>query len=278
MELRTDHSFQIGAQHLRQGIPCQDYALTLQISPDIACAVVSDGCSSGGRTDFGSRLLCLATERALLRYAREASLHTDVICAARDSYLDTYRVSLALRDEDLLATSLFSVVRPDGIFTSVSGDGTVVLQYEHGTVIVSYEWNDNIPYYPIYSIAGKKHVFADAHKDVPFPFQERITAYDTDAHETCSELTFEAGVGTMRSYPLTRNDYGLLRAVAVFSDGVGQVDGFKEHAVAEALLAFKNSGGTFAVRRMNRFLEETRAVGRGPIDDIAYAVILHTTA
>jgi hypothetical protein len=45
-------------------MPCQDYALS-GVTRHLAYAVVADGCSSGGKTDIGARVLALATAIAL---------------------------------------------------------------------------------------------------------------------------------------------------------------------------------------------------------------------
>jgi hypothetical protein len=44
-------------------------------------------------------------------------------------------------------------------------------------------------------------------------------------------------------------------------------------AAAEAFTAWKSTEGQFSVRRMNRFLTETKKIGKGPQDDVAQAVI-----
>ncbi len=68
MSLKTDHTFQIGLQHLQTGKPCQDFALSGTIADDLVYAIVSDGCSSGGMTDIGARLMVLATKRAIIEH------------------------------------------------------------------------------------------------------------------------------------------------------------------------------------------------------------------
>lgn len=65
MDYKTNHAFHIGAQHLSLGKPCQDYAVSGSINDTTAYAIVSDGCSSGGETDIGARIVALATKRAL---------------------------------------------------------------------------------------------------------------------------------------------------------------------------------------------------------------------
>ena len=64
------------------------------------------------------------------------------------------------------------------------------------------------------------------------------------------------------------------RAVAIFSDGVTQIDGIPWQDAVRDLMAFKSVEGDFVKRRMNRFLRDAEKIGRGPIDDIAMAAIV----
>ena len=67
IKLHTDHYFHIGDTHLTAGKPCQDYAIS-SVDNNAAFAVVSDGCSTGGDTDIGSRIIALSTITALREY------------------------------------------------------------------------------------------------------------------------------------------------------------------------------------------------------------------
>ncbi|MDO8754959.1 MAG: hypothetical protein Q7J80_13765, partial [Anaerolineales bacterium] len=69
----------------------------------------------------------------------------------------------------------------------------------------------------------------------------------------------------------------LLEFVAVFSDGATQVDELDWKDVVVQSMAFKTAEGEFAKRRMSRLIQDSQKTGRGPIDDISYAVtrIIH---
>ena len=69
MQFFTDEYFHIGRAHLGNGQPCQDYALSGQ-TEETAWAIISDGCSSGGKTDIGARLITLTTAKALKNIAK----------------------------------------------------------------------------------------------------------------------------------------------------------------------------------------------------------------
>ncbi len=274
MELRTDHSFHIGEQHLRNGKPCQDYALSGRLVNGAGYAIVSDGCSSGGKTDIGARLLTLATERALKENESETSFGV-----ARDTYAETFRNTLGLEHRDMLATNLFALWHKDKLHVHTTGDGIVALQYETGLQLYRFGWDGNMPYYPAYRLAGEDQRYKEAQsKEQALTMTTDLVFNakpDLDKHFD-AEITTTDGMRGMELQfsPSAAEDFrGRIKAVGIFSDGVEQVDGLDEFEVVSALMSFKSTSGQFATRRMNRFLAEAKKTGRGPIDDIAMAVI-----
>ena len=115
-KIHADCAFHIGSQHLRNGLPCQDYAIAGDL-PDRAYAVVSDGCSSGGRTDVGARLISLAAAKAF------RSQNIDI---GHFVYgIDSASAFFDLNQSDMLATLLSMSVTQDEVFIRVQGDGVV---------------------------------------------------------------------------------------------------------------------------------------------------------
>lgn len=276
MKLSTDHSFHIGEQHLRQGKPCQDYALSGSLGRETAYAIVSDGCSSGGMTDIGSRLVALATLRSLEEGVLFDMYHDLVNAPSRNAYLESYRTSLKLETADLLATSMWAVVNERSAAVHVTGDGVVALEYEHALCVTTLSWNNNQPYYPAYRLGKLDQQFQMAQALAQEPFTRTDDIINTDNTVTSKSGSFivERGMEGMRVYgALEHPEYGKLRTVALFSDGVEQIDQVETIPAIKALLSFKSVSGQFAVRRMNRFMQDAKKRGRGPIDDIAYAVI-----
>ena len=286
MSLKTDHSFHIGEQHLKTGKPCQDYALSGLISEDIAYAIVSDGCSSGGMTDIGARLMVMATKRALEECVTDPNFPENEeqmikVNDLRNSYLEFYRDSLGLEYKDLLATCLWAIVTTDRAFVHITGDGAVALQYEEDTVIHHFSWDKNMPYYPAYKIGGMDDSYKEAQRDSKTPLtyiEEGLapTGMGGIPDGCLSEHSVEEGMsGQIIFGTHSEEDYspGKLLSVALFSDGVEQIDNSPYQDVVKGLMSFKSTNGQFAVRRMNRFLQEAKKSGRGPIDDIAYAVV-----
>lgn len=288
MQLKTDHAFHIGQQHLRVGKPCQDYALSGKLNDDLAYAIVSDGCSSGGLTDIGSRLMVLATKQALEEAKKNELFPADQaelvsILEARNAHLASYRASLGLEFRDLLATCMWAVAssRQQCVFVHTQGDGVVALQYEDELMYEMLEWNNNMPYYPAYALADENDSFCAAHATSEEPFTHTLVGTSPgmggipdgmlSTHDVSSGME---GWSSIHCSSEEGYSPGALQSIALFSDGIRQIDAIDEIPAMKSLMAFKSTNGKFATRRMNRFLKDAEKVGRGPIDDIAYAVIM----
>lgn len=257
MRFSADCSFHIGAQHLRSGLACQDYALA-EADPFRGRAVVSDGCSSGGKTDVGARIIAHAARQA---WNEGAPISLTMKLAM---------TSLGLEESDLLATCLrLEVECINGeakAFVRIYGDGAAAFVRRDGTIrMVRAEWANNAPSYPVYGWDG---------------YRRFIEAQGGPVAEGFTIVNYEFGHEAVASYPnaavadgiMVKFD-GQLHAAAVFSDGVCQVDGMSWQEVVRELMAFKSTTGDFVKRRMNRFLRDAAERGKGPIDDISMAAI-----
>ena len=85
-------------------------------------------------------------------------------------------------------------------------------------------------------------------------------------------MSLAEGIGAV-TIPIRPEELGDLEFLAVFSDGVTQIDGLDWKDAVVQLLAFKTTEGEFAKRRMIRLIKDAQAKGKGPVDDIAYAVV-----
>lgn len=273
MTLAHDHSFHIGEQHLKNGKPCQDYADSGMLSDSVAYAIVSDGCSSGGKTDIGSRLMVLATEQALREQFNPVVPRLNAIKDARDAYLRSWRDSLHLENKDLLATGLFIAADTNQCVVSIAGDGVLVIKTDTHIIAKKYEWQKNTPFYPAYNLVPEqKESFASLHAQDDKALTVETWCIYPDRTEQDDVETYSVEEGTEEIFGTYCTDVHV-ELIAVMSDGVLQVDGVDWKDVVQELVAFKSMSGQFAVRRMNRFLAQAKEAGRGPIDDIAYAVI-----
>ena len=272
----TDHYFHIGSDHLTNGKPCQDYALS-GICGSNAYAIVSDGCSTGRHTDVGSRILTFATAQAMLELPARYSgmeLEPHHVSSVQQGQMFNSMLTLGLSRDDMLATCVCAYLTPRGGFVHLQGDGVVALRSANGeTHIFRYDWADNMPLYAAYAVdnygafirghggeIGAKKLIEQHWVFNPDGSREELPGHEHTLAEGIRGVTI----------PLAIHDLGL---VAVFTDGVTQIEGVDwKEAVREAL-AFKTVAGEFVKRRMIRLVSDRRRTGKGPVDDIACAVI-----
>ncbi|MBU4331920.1 protein phosphatase 2C domain-containing protein [Patescibacteria group bacterium] len=282
IQLHTDHYFHIGNKHLITGKPCQDYAIS-DVHNNVALAVVSDGCSTGRHTDVGSRILALSTATAIREHwtiscdalgeavPQEISLRQRIV-------LSGTRQALGLQLDDMLATCVYAYVSPSGGFVHVQGDGVVAFKYRSGGIdMFRLEWEDNIPYYPAY-YEGRLPKFIENHggdlnalrlsrENCAWTPNEGFTTSDTDSYTLSGGIR---GITIDLPAELLSQD---LEFIAVFSDGVAQIEKLDWKKAVVIFMAFKNKIGEFAKRRMIRGIKDAQKDGKGLLDDIAYAVI-----
>lgn len=258
MRFAVDHHFRIGRQHESAGTPCQDYAISGHTG-DGAYAIVADGCSGGGHTDVGARILA---------HAVAADLRSDPFRVVEGA-----RKLLELQRDDMLATSATIHCNADGAHMHLLGDGILAHVFRNGAVhIEQIAWAGNMPFYRAYC-DGALCRFIDHHAADETCL--RIDIWDiedgTPAHRVETRSVLDAIPGVIRTFDATQlRDIALL---AVLTDGATQVDGMSVVEAVQALLSFRAPTGRFAARRLNRFLHDAGKRGRGALDDIAMAVV-----
>ena len=273
MKFAADHYFHIGSRHYSAGKPCQDYAISAS-NEDSASVIVSDGCSSGGNTDVGSRVLALATLQALRGFSSEKNL--EAVTDTQKKVMQSVQTSLCLVKSDLLATCVYAFMDRHGGFVHILGDGVIAIRYRNGeTRITRTDWMNNAPFYPIYDTVDAQLLLHNAYLGDPEGTPLKVSRSFQKAEESSLEeelVSFtEAQKGIVIRF--SRNDLEEIEFVAVFSDGVTQIENVDWRDAVGNFLAFKNTEGEFAKRRMIRGIKDFQKLGKGPIDDISYAVI-----
>jgi len=187
---------------------------------------------------------------------------------------------LRLRLSDMLATCAYVYLTAEGGFVHLRGDGVIAFVYEDGGIVLRrYDWPDNRPFYPAY-VENNLSLFVQAHGgDInALVLKEEVYGNRSESKKLLLEASKNHSIADgIRgiTVPIAKDDMekqGLL-FVAVFSDGVCQVEDMAWTEAARQLLAFKNYEGVFAKRRMMRFVQDTHKTGKGPLDDIACAVV-----
>ncbi len=267
MRISADHAFHIGSQHLRGGMPCQDYAMSGG-SESFAAAIVSDGCSSGGKTDVGSRIIAHSTAIALTATPSLEERGVDFNCRWADLRA---KEALCLRPDDMLATCAYVAVSGNAAMTRVIGDGVSAGVDRMGRLFMNrIDWAQNMPVYRAYEAADQYQAFIAAHGGLN---AKAVTQHIHVRSPVADELIRENTVGEAINGICVDCDPSNFQLLAVFSDGVTQVDGMDWRDVVAELMAFKSTEGDFVKRRMNRFLKDCLKHGKGPIDDISMACI-----
>jgi hypothetical protein len=280
----TDSHFHIGAFHLTQGKPCQDYCASAGGIDGITYAIVSDGCSTGGHTDVGSRILVLSTATALKQHwsvhrTTQGEAIPKQISVQQKIVMGTAQQTLGLSQQDMLATCIYVYLSEDGGFVNIQGDGVVAYKYRDGALsLCRYEWDCNTPFYPAYA-NDHYAAFIGAHGGDVSVEKLNVECWEfaADKWHACPSraFTLSQGIEGIVS-PISLEDLRNLEFIAIFSDGVTQVSRVNWKKAAQQLLAFKSTEGAFVKRRMNRFLKDSQIRGSGPLDDLACAVI-HVT-
>lgn len=280
MILHTDHYFSIGQAHLGQGSPCQDFAVSGSVG-ETAFAIVADGCSTGGLTDVGARLVALSTAQAVrecVGRGKDWNKIQALISTQQQAVMISSRRMLGLHHSDMLATCIYAMLSPHGGFVHLQGDGVVAFKDRNGWIrIYRYDWAGNMPAYPAYA-EDNYSAFVTAQSGELSAIRLEVESWDYlpgfDFNKLEGQkITLRDGIGGVTMPVTPQHLADGLEYVAIFSDGVTQIDGQDWKQAVVELLAFKGVAGEFAKRRMIRHIKDSQKSGKGPIDDIAYSVI-----
>lgn len=286
-EFNVDAHFVIGKMHHEQNKPCQDHTLAAMYQ-GVGLLSVSDGCSSGGNTDIGSRIITCAammTLREYIDYGTSNVLHlsTPIIIDTKiKNRINHSRSLLGLQSRDMYATCLYAIVTQEGGFVHLLGDGHIVLQYHDGAIVIySTHWNNNEPFYPAYKSEGLDH-FINDHLIIDKGLRS-LTIQETkilsDGVITSSKQTksTQEGIEGFSIFLSEEDIVNKIKCLAIVSDGLdsfhGPLSKVEALSVIPHLLAFKSWKGDFVKRRLSRFLTDSAKQNIFPGDDLSYAVL-----
>ncbi len=287
ISLQADHYFAIGHHHHRGGKPCQDYAQSGVFETPygkMVFGVISDGCSSGGNTDVGARIVAISTSIILQQHYNLSPFGE---CIENQSMVDfisvlqIYKIKeaisfLRITERDALATSGYIITKGYGGYVHLDGDGVVFLRgKDKEEIMVKISWDKEMPYYPIYRYSEEE--FIKAHggdRHLAAVTEEWWQRTGTGAWKLLQEKRVSIHNG-MKGFTFWFNLLEIeFDCIAVFSDGVSQVENIDWKEAVTQLVAFKTTAGEFVKRRAMRFISESKNVGKGPLDDISCAVVL----
>jgi hypothetical protein len=285
--LNTDSHFVIGGEHVLRKTPCQDHALC-GMRNDSHLIVISDGCSTGGHTDIGARILTCATIMAFKLCADVGDINPlnqrlPLIMLNQIRIMaQANKNMMGLRSKDLHGTCVYAMISLSGGFIHVLGDGCVILKYSDGSITsYSYEWVENNPCYPIYE-GDDLSRFIEIHKKFEngskaLTIKKVSISIDGEEFAESEFVPVEESLNghVIQVTPEMINNG--LECIAICSDGVESFSTV-DHEIStteiiKQVVAFKNTNGDFVKRRMTRLLSDFTKQDFHPSDDFAIAAI-----
>ncbi len=271
--LSVDHYFTIGTTHAPAGEPCQDYAISGKLSDGRVYGIVTDGCSgANARTDLGARVLALAMEAELQGTTSLDDCFTQEFVQRIRTRLLT--MPLGGIAQDYLASIVAFCANTTTAKLFMAGDGAYATRLTNGTVqITEASWPDNAPYYLGYCIQPTVAAQFSA-SAANGTLSVQLTTKTSDADCTAREIPAQDFLqGWTKELDLTNTT-----ALAIYTDGIGQVSKLVSLDAATACLAFKNYEGSFVKRRAMKALAQWGKSGHTPQDDFSIAALARFTA
>jgi hypothetical protein len=275
----ADAHFRPGSSHMAEGTPCQDYAMPGKPGSPVLHAVLSDGCSTAGRTDIGARLITLAAACVLER--SPGVITGDFIGAAMQGVLRV-AAPLGLDDIDLDATLGAVAGLPDGgAAAALFGDGVIAAKTSTGTSVWIMDWAGNMPGYPGYSAGNPGRLARFIAESTAAADREKrpsllVSEYRISPNGELSEIAVDGRDASdgLAGLTLTWEQDNLPDILAVMSDGVLQVTGLPWHVAVRDITSIGPARlGSFATRRMSKALQSWSRGGHTPYDDISVAAL-----
>ena len=265
----ADCAFIIGQSHHDTAKPCQDYALT-EAQNTAGWAVVSDGCSTGGRTDIGSRMWATAARQVLRANGLSALADPDE-CATRLHAAATPLLA-PFELEDGYATLVLAA--SDGLSARVLvyGDGVVMLRFKDGRLkFWDIDYDQNAPRYLNYE---RNPAVLEAWSNSYGRGRLRVRVSEHSVRGELLSLEASEQGSQSRAVSLHWEDLTGLEALFVCTDGAVSFEDRGRYEGLRPLSDVKNPVGQFMQRRLGALLRKWRKDGnKGPTDDLAVAAL-----
>jgi hypothetical protein len=263
-----DSFFKIGSEHNI----CQDYALTNKDNLGNYYGIISDGCSSVNRSEYGAQTLTLLAEKTYLSLNKDISLEhfynsfQDKLLKNMQIYKDNNIKFLNIND-DFMSASLGLITAKNNIAHSMLfGDGNIIVEFQDNSYsIVRVEYEDNTPFYLEY-YSNKNYLERAKNKELN---NKTVTYLNfkkiDDAFILDSKYTQTVDIMSPIMFAFTSN---FLKKIAITSDGL-QTFNITDEEILFNLFQYKNTAPNFAQRRYNMYMKEKTIKHE---DDISIAV------
>lgn len=240
---------------------CEDYGYA---SPD-QYIMIADGCSSGYHSDIASRLIIHSCKKCLHNYnfiLDKFTLRDCIVC-------DLKAGALIYQLEDLLSTLIVAYASNDVIKAYFYGDGYLHAKYKSGEeTIIKCDYKTNAPEYIWYSLDTNKYKIDDCELRIINFVNETVTTLD---RKYIFEYTFN--IYSLQQLSILTDGIDSFSANrpkedSIFGNKITNLDAIKH------LTDYKSTNGSFAKRRLNRFIKQTLADGFIHDDDVTIATMI----
>jgi hypothetical protein len=254
----TDSATITGIKHSKSALSNQDYGLTGAVD-SMSYLVVSDGCSTGGRTDLGARLLALSAQKAIISESFNPLLFKSAI-------LDLLKPNCGiLPQEDWLATLGVAVLRDNHMLVSFLGDGHIILRHKNGNItLINLEYTENKPHYIAYDLFNYRIPASDNKlviSTIVISGMEDILSSQSNEYEDVKPYC--------DVFNLEDVDF-----VAISTDGLGTTS-LPLNTMAKEMCAIKSPTGDFMKRRVSWAM---RSLTQQPMDDFTIAAAIRSAS
>ena len=283
--MKVDNYFEIGNSHEQ----CQDFALSGHFNPNLAYAIVCDGCSESHKrtkeVDFGARILAYSAREAikdiLINKNFQSIRENTSWEIGQKTIQNTVKIgnTLKLSGEFADATLLIALSNGNRVEVFMYGDGGVLIKHKDGTMTYkSIHFMSSAPYYLSYTANNTRH---DLYHQEFGQSPVIITTYKMD--DTGEEISTRNESHTPKNfielYELMHFEFMEVDSISIVSDGVTSYEenaiSIPEIKIISQFVAFKNTNGIFQQRRMLFMKGENQKKNISHYDDISVATIVN---
>lgn len=273
--MHNDSATIVGLKHARSARPSEDFVLSGSMRAGMHWAIVSDGCSGGGRTDLGAQAWSMALQRRLCAPGGVAKAldhprgFQELLLVQAEPFLEP------LMPAERLATLGAVVADEERCGAIVAGDGVVVACFRDGGIeAIACEFSRNMPLYPAYFEDPQDFrcfVEDSRRRDNALVVREFRSlpggsgAFGPPSHRQ-EALSLETPMFQVIDFTARRTE---LAALLVATDGLFSRPGC--HDTPSQVASFKSWPGRFLERRLSacvRSWSENRSL---PEDDLSVA-------
>lgn len=265
--MNTGSAFYIGKTHKI----CEDY-VSHGMDPE-PYILLSDGCSSSPKTDWGSRILTKVTGDLL---KKDGEIDIDEVLIEADEI----RRLINIPQESLDATLLSAYVKGEKYKLSMYGDGVSVKTREDGLMeIVMIEYLSGAPFYLNYSLNQTRKAGYMA----AFGLKRRVTTWSLKPDGTVENLVekedqdgkYYQEEGSCKDFKtISLMSDGVLSFFELVNTGTSKTENHVSvNEILRKLLDFKGFQGEFVERRFQKFRKDCDKLNWFHADDISLATV-----